>query len=269
MLASFERLLKLNAVAAPVPANLNIHSIEDPEVVPPPPIPAGELEPISGFACYIDYDDATRPIVCRRFDVIGNVGYVGAICHAAKGYRQFRTDRILAVYDAISGEAVGDGDFFRRFEVDSTRERAPTWGLSPSQKATLVAGLNVLSFMARCDGRWHPLESQPIEAFVCSMWLRKEWSNEPPIGEILHHAERLTPDSETFFRGLSHYAQSSTSTTVLRRAVAALIEADGVIADAEFEWGMKFDSFFHERDEQLMKELAAMAHEATVLQISC
>jgi hypothetical protein len=269
MLAAFEKLLKLNAVTAPVPANLHIHDVEDAEVVPPPPIPAGALEPISGFACFIDYEDLTRPIVCRRFDIIGDVGYVAAICHAAKGYRQFRTDRILAVYDAITGEAVGDGEFFWRFEVNSTRERARTWGLSPSQKATLVAGLNVLSFMARCDGRWHPLEREPVEAFVCSMWLRKEWPNEPPIREILHHAERLTPDSETFFRGLSHYAQSSTSTTLLRRAVAALIEADGVIADAEFEWGMRFDSFFQERNDKLMQALASMAHEATVIQISC
>lgn len=268
MIAAFEKLLKLGPVIAPVPANLHIESIQDVEVTSLPHDGTGEPQVIAGFACLIDYDGGTRPIVCRRLDIIGSVGYVGAICHAARGYRQFRTDRIVTVYDAITGEVVGDGSFFTRFQVDSTRERATNWGLSPSQKATLVAGLNVLSFMARCDGRWHPLEREPVEAFVCSMWLRKEWPNEPPIHEIVDHAERLAPDAETFFRGLAHYSHSSTSTMILRRAVASLIEADGIIAEAEFEWGAAFDSFFHELDEARMMELAAMAHDATVIQIS-
>jgi hypothetical protein len=100
--------------------------------------------------------------------------------------------------------------------------------------------------MARCDGHWHPLETPVIEKFVCSMWLRKEWPGDPPLDEIVAHSQRLAPDSETFFRALRHYAQSSTSTTILQRAIGDLIAADGVICSAEMSWGSEIDAFFRE-----------------------
>jgi hypothetical protein len=223
-----------------------LRSIQDPEVGVAPTDVEPELQSIAAFACIIEYDGEQRLITCRRFDLIGEVGYVGAICHLAGGYRQFRCDRIQTVFDTASGEALGDGDFFHRFEAQSRREREPTWGLTPSQKATLIAGLNVLAFMARCDGRWHPLETPVIEKFVCSMWLRKEWPEDPPLDEIVAHSQRLAPDSETFFRALRHYAHSSTSAKVLQRSIADLIAADGVICSAEMSWGSEIDAFFRE-----------------------
>ena len=208
-----------------------------------------EPQPISAFACIIDYAGETRLIVCRRFDLIGTLGYVGAICHLAGSYRQFRCDRITSVYDSATGERLGDGLYFDRFEVSSERERAPTFGLSPSRRATIIAGLNVLAFMARCDGQWHPLESEAIERFVCSMWLRKEWDGEPDLTEITVQAGRLSPDSATFFSALGHYARSRISTLILRRAIADLIAADGVICAAEHAWGADVEAFFAEYQE--------------------
>lgn len=212
------------------------------------------LQPISAFVCIIDYGGETRPITCRRYETIGDHAYVGAICHSARGYRQFRCDRIEAVFDASTGEAIGDGSFFLRFAVDASRTRAPTWGLTPSRKATLVAGLNILAFMARCDGQWHPLEAEVIEAFVCSMWLRKEWEGDPPMEEIIAHAERLAPDSDVFFSALRAYAQSQTSTRLIKQAVGDLIAADGVICDVELEWGAELDAFMTGYSEELFAE---------------
>ena len=248
-MAGFERLASWagrSSALPPVAATFSLRAIEDPEVgVTPIDV---ELEPqsIAAFVCIIEYEGEQRLITCRRFDLVGELGYVGAICHAARGYRQFRCDRIQTVFDASSGEALGDGGFFHRFEAQSRRERAPTWGLTPSRKATLVAGLNVLAFMARCDGRWHPLETPAIEKFVCSMWLRKEWPGEPPLDEIVAHSQRLAPDSDTFFRALQHYAHSSTSARVLQRSIGDLIAADGVICSAEMSWGSEIDAFFRE-----------------------
>ena len=230
----------------PIAASFSLKAIEDPEVGATPTEVGSEPQSIAAFACIIEYDGDHRLITCRRFDLIGELGYVGAICHAARGYRQFRCDRIQTVFDAASGEVLGDGGFFHRFEAESRRERAPTWGLTPSQKAELVAGLNVLAFMARCDGRWHPLETPVIEKFVCSMWLRKEWPEEPPLDEIVAHSQRLAPDSETFFLALRQYAHSSTSAKVLQRSIGDLIAADGVICSAEMSWGSEIDAFFRE-----------------------
>lgn len=217
-----------------------------------------ELQPISSFVCIIEYDGDARLITCRRFDRVGETGYVGAICHAARGYRQFRCDRVTAVIDASSGEVLGRGDYFDRFSSDSQREGPATWNTTPSRKATLVAGLNVLAFMARCDGFFHPLEADVVERFVCSMWLRKEWENEPPLEEIVLHAQRLSPDAHTFFKALQHYANSTTSTKILSRAVGELIEADGVICSSEAAWGAEIDAFFRGyREEEFKKHFGA------------
>src|SRR5262249_22112604 len=152
---------------------LKVRPLDDLEVLAEIPPENGEDQPIAGFTCVIQYGDDMRLIVCRRFEFIGDEGYVGAVCHSARGYRQFRLDRIAGVYDGQTGEALGDGNYFRRFAADGHRERAPTWGLSSGAKYTLVCGLNVLAFMSRCDGHWHPLEAEVIERFVCSLWLRK------------------------------------------------------------------------------------------------
>ncbi|WP_156679366.1 hypothetical protein [Sphingomonas profundi] len=203
------------------------------------PAREAEPDPITAFVCVIEYVGEARLITCRRYDIFGEHGYVGAICSVAGGYRQFRCDRIVSVADAYTGEVLGDGSYFARFEPRSIREKAPTWGLDRTQKATLIAGLNVLAFIAHCDGKWHLLELEPIERFVCSIWLRKEWAGDPPIDEILAHARRLAPDADTFFAALRHYARSRTSTAVLKRAVADLIAADGVVCANEMSWGME------------------------------
>lgn len=210
-------------------------------------IPDAPVEPIAGFTCVIEYEGVQRLISCRRFKTRGDLGYVGAVCLTAGSYREFRTDRIGCVIDPQTGEILGNADYFSRFAVDEHRDARPTWGLTPSRQATLVAGLNVLAFMAHCDGRWHPLESEPVERFVCSLWLRREWDGEPPLDDILAHAQRLSPDSDTFFQSVEHYARSQTRSMILRSAVANLIAADGVICDEEFDWGQQFSSYLAER----------------------
>jgi hypothetical protein len=207
----------------------------------------GPIEPIAGFTCVIEYQDVQRLISCRRFKKRGDFGYVGAVCLAARGYREFRTDRIGCVIDPQTGEVLGNADYFSRFTIDEHRDAGPTWGLTSSRQATLVAGLNVLAFMAHCDGLWHPLETEPVERFVCSLWLRREWEGEPPLNDILMHAQRLSPDSDTFFKGVGHYARSETRATILRRAVADLIAADGVVCNEEFDWGQHFSAYLAER----------------------
>lgn len=220
---------------------------------------------ISGLVCIIEYSGETRLITGRRYDLIGTHAYVGAICHTAGGYRQFRCDRISAVIDAYSGEILGNGNYFDRFDIDARREQAPSWGLTQGRKRLLVSGLNVLAFMARCDGRWHPLEMEPIERFVCSLWLRKEWPGEPPITEILAHAQRLAPDSDVFIRSLTPFASSRSSMAIVRRAVAELIEADGVVCSSEFDWARELDEALVEAAEVATPEFVAMLRVQGVL----
>ncbi len=208
-----------------------------------------EPQSIAGLLCVIEYADSSghtseRLINCRRFDMRGDVGYVGAV--SASGYGQFRTDRISAISDVTTGEVLGNGTYFLRYSATSIREAVASFGLSPSRKAHLIAGLNILAFMARCDGHWHPLEDEPIEQFVCSLWMRKEWGGEPVLSEILAHSKRIAPDGEVFFRSLTQYSRSTTSTRLIKQAVSGIIAADGHICDAEHNWATEMMSHLDE-----------------------
>ncbi|AGH48740.1 hypothetical protein G432_05065 [Sphingomonas sp. MM-1] len=203
-----------------------------------------EAEPISGFTCIIGYTSgggevSERLITCRSLRAHGTGLTIGAICHAAKGFRAFRVDRISAVSDPHTGEVIGDGSYFSRFAVKSSdKARAPSggWGLTPSRMRTLVAGLNVLSFIARCDGYWHALEDEPLANFIERLWMRKDWEGQPPVAAILDHAKRLAPDSSIFFASLETIFGSRSSTRLLISSVRELIEADGIIQDQETNW---------------------------------
>lgn len=234
------------AVMPKVAPSVVLKGFDDPEIMPEPNDLDDVPQAISAFMCIIEYEGMMREITGRRYDIIGENAYVGAICHTAGGYRQFRADRISSVIDRETGEVIGDGRYFSRFEVKSERDAAPQFGLSPGRRATLVAGLNVLAFMARCDGRWHPLESEPVEQFATTMWIRKEWEGDMPMDEVMSHARRLAPDATSVLRGLHYYARSRTSTNILMRAVSDLIAADGVICASEVKWAVEIDQHIKE-----------------------
>lgn len=258
MAADFSDLAKWRGHSSALPPISPIFKIGDERLAPNESVlenQSTDPEPISAFVCVIEYEGVSRLITCRRYDLLRGTRYVGAICHSARGYRQFRCDRIGGVFDASTGEHLGDGTYFTRFRSDSEKEHVSPWGLAPRRKAILVAGLNVLAFMARCDGQWHPLEADVIERFICSMWLKKEWAGDPPIDEIVAHAQRLSPDSDLFFHSLRIYASNAASTRILCAAVSDLIAADGVICAQEVKWGAEIDAFFDGYREEEFRKL--------------
>lgn len=245
-LGKLARLGGLISAVPPLPPGISLGAIADDEEITAAPTAA--LQPISAFICIIEYKGAMRRIYCRRYDRRGELAYVGAFCETAGDYRQFRCDRIAGVFDAGSGELLGSGDFFESFAVHAELDPAASWGLARADRILLTAGLNILAFMARCDGVWHPLEAEVIESFVCSLWLRGEWAGEPPLAEIIAHSHRLAPDADDFFAALALYAQDVRVGRILRRAIGELIAADGIICDMELEWGAEIDRFFRENE---------------------
>ena len=214
---------------------------DDVDTLPDAPTDADEPQAIAGFMCVIEYADAhgevtERLITCRRYLTVGGNASVGAICGNSRRYKLFRCDRIMEVCDAETGASLGDGSYFGRFTVSAAKPLADMWDTTSQRKSLIVAGLNVLAFMARCDGHWHPLEAQTIEDFICSLWLRKEWEGSPPLDRIVAHARRLAPDGEVFENAIRQYAHSSTSRAVLTQYVQRVIAADGVICEDEHRW---------------------------------
>lgn len=227
-------------ILPPTSTGLSLHPIADVKVESTAPAIGDEPQPIAGFLCVIEYSGEHRLITCRRYDVKGDMHYVGAICHSAGGYRQFRGDRIASVCDAQTGEVIGDGSYFSKFAPATQGEAKPQWGLTRGQQRTLTSGLNILAFMARCDGQWHPLEDDPIEQFTTSLWLQREWPGEPPMEDIIFFARRLAPDAGVFFSSLKPFVRGEAAGRLIRRAVNAMISADGIITAEEHRWVVEF-----------------------------
>src|SRR5204862_21670 len=118
-----------------------------------------------------------------------------------------------------------------------------------SRQQHLLAGLNILAFIARCDGEWHPLEGEAIADFVTAIWIQKEWDGQPPIERIVAHAQRLAPDGSIFGAALRNFIRSSNSARILRQAMVRVIEADGRITPEEFEWAVEIDAMISENRE--------------------
>lgn len=211
--------------------------------------PKWHAEPISGRIVVISYCDSKdqlseRQISCLRLEQKAEHLYLLARCHSRQRLRNFRSDRIRAVIDSQSGEIFEPGEaFLALFDPDSQSAAQFRYGMSPQQFADFNAALNVLAFMARCDGEWHPLEAEALEDFATSYWLRAEISAALDLQEVARHAARLSPDPEIFWASLLRCTANRIISQIIRRHVAAVIDADGIHHPLEIYWGREVQSF--------------------------
>ncbi len=214
--------------------------------------PDWQGQSITGRTFVIHYTDAkdqasVRQILCRRLERRNGTGYLHAWCYVRERLRVFRADSISAIIDPETGEVHEPcAAFLGQFAPDTTTATAFRYGLSPQQFADFNAALNVLAFMARADGYWHDAEGERIEDFAASYWLRAEIRAAFDEAEIRRHARRLAPDAETFFVSLDRCRENALLSAVIRRHVAAVIEADGVLDPRELYWGGKIDDYLRE-----------------------
>lgn len=221
--------------------------------------PAYEAEPISGYACIIDYvdgfdEESSRRITCHRVERERSHFYVAAYCHERSAPRRFRIDRIREVIDLHTGEACADAaEFFGRFRLDRESDALRNWGLSVQSRGDFAAALNALVFMGRCDMEWHPLEREAVEAFISSYWIRRELTFDPPVQEILDYADRLAPDAEAFFVALERCGRNRHLGPIIQQHLRSVVDADGVLRPEEVRWGSAVDR----RLQELRAEISA------------
>ena len=207
------------------------------------------LESISGLAVVIEYSSAKgetsqRLITCKQFSKEAEVKYLKAFCHRKQAVRTFRMDRIGELFDPESGESLGAPEvFFGRFSPDKTKGSPLGWGLSVGRRADLIAMLNALVFVARCDREFHPAEKNSLEAALTSFWLRLEILGDPDFQDILDYASRLSPDGEIFWLAMKRFRANPVVATIFRQQVQALIEADGFVRQEEAYWSLEIDEF--------------------------
>jgi hypothetical protein len=205
---------------------------------------------LTGLSIIIEYEDARRrrtqrSITCRSFQVAASTSYVHAYCHHRQALRSFRLDRILEVFDPLTGESLGVA-FFERFAPNRITKSSLSWGLSVSKRASLVHLLNALVFIARCDKEFHPSERDSLEQAITRFWLHSEIAADCPVDDILGYADRLAPDGETFWVAMSQIKEDAVLTSLFRRAATQLIEADGIIRREETYWAIEIDDFLRD-----------------------
>lgn len=149
---------------------------------------------------------------------------IRAFCHERQATRSFKASRIQQIVDLDTGEVAEDAsEFFATYlSDDPTYEALRECG----------PGLQVLTFMARCDGEFHEFEKDCIVEYVL-----EKADHSVDTYAVEKHVEGLHPDSESFERGL--VITSERGEAELKDLISWLkkvVDADGVVSDEEFNW---------------------------------
>ncbi|HEX8402255.1 MAG TPA: hypothetical protein VF628_11190 [Allosphingosinicella sp.] len=217
-----------------------------------PPVPSGRLpeacseqgpifgsdrDQASGWCGYISYQNAKgerseRRITCHRIEGFGGPEVVMAYCHESRRAKSFRIDRIIELIDYSTGEVC---DPKERFELLCLH------GALPVHDKALVELAKILVFMARCDGRYHPLEVAALEHAFGRYALRYGGSDKD-LERVLVGCDSLAPDGRDLTRSLDKIAASAVGPQLARLVLdssGAVIDADGRHAPEEVTWGIE------------------------------
>jgi len=204
-----------------------------------------DLESVAGVGCIVTYRDSkgaesVRRITCRKLSRNGTVMYLQAYCHERGALRTFRLDRLTEAVCGVTGEIFAPASvFFKRYGVADHGGAAVGFGLGVQLAADLRAGLNVLAFLARVDGRVVPAEEQVIARYCQSFGVRFGSDSFDHAGTC-RYSVQLAPDAETFYVSLHRLKRDGGPIGLARmtlQAAGELIDADGKQDPKEFYFG--------------------------------
>jgi hypothetical protein len=182
-------------------------------------------------ALFIVYEAASGEVSERRITVRQLVGnppqMLLAWCHERKAPRNFRFDRIVEAIDPETGEVY---DVARLGEMLS-RDMIPV-------DLALRRAINILVFLARCDGHEHPREWEAIEESL-GRYLLRFGGTDADHERAYKMARQVAPNGDDVLIGLRSFHASESRVEIARwleQSMAAVIDADGTQHDEEFEW---------------------------------
>ncbi|WP_292633438.1 WYL domain-containing protein [Novosphingobium sp. 28-62-57] len=206
-------------------------------------VPTWRAEAITGHSMVILYSDSRgqqseRQVVCKRLDQFGDKAQLVAWCSLRNQPRAFRIDRILRAIDASTGEVWEPGHLLiEAFTIDRKSSGRYRFGLTPKKFADFNAALNIMAFVARCDGNWHALEASAIEDFITACWLRFEYPGDVNLKDVTAHVGRLSPDAEVLWTSVARCAENPALASLIVRHLSSVIDADGIHHPLEIYWG--------------------------------
>ena len=160
----------------------------------------------------------------RDYETTGEV-LLRAYCHERHAPLHFRSGRIQEMVDLATGETIAEPRaFFARYLSED-----------PTFRAIRHSGpaLQVLAFIARCDG--HEL---PSERALMIDYVRRTCPDlDIDAGLLERHIRALLPDEETFQAGIAALeAMPASEAAALVECAIGIVEADGVLGEDERKW---------------------------------
>lgn len=197
----------------------------------------------AGTAWFIIYegsngDDSERRITIRNVVQTGEILYINAFCHERSALRKFRLDRIIEATDLATGEVLTEyPDLLSNFTKLLPKDAD---GITHAVLREAKHALNILAFLSRCDGQYHPAEEDVIFKYIADEFFDRE------IDEslVIKHVRKLYPDHDTYLtsiRAIYPFKGEKYLKKVVRYG-AQLIAADEVIMDEEFQHQQELES---------------------------
>lgn len=205
-------------------------------------ISAGDLEQdITGTAWLISYRDSKGQKSRRRITVlnlketVAGDRLIGARCHEAKAYRQFRIDRIDEAVDLATGEV-----FEAPVTVFGTAPLAGQSSIDPAQHRHVMSlarnGLRVLLLLARADGKLCRQEEQILTKYIeqCAASSGRTFDRTMAIRWL----QRQTPDPALAMKSLERMVEFAPvdEFSELAPFMTDIVNADGTASPEELQF---------------------------------
>ncbi len=220
-------------VVPPIPAGSHVEvdpsADEQDERAEGAPEAVGEPLTLSLFIRYRNAagEQSQRRITVRH--VTGNPPTnLLAFCHERRAARSFRIDRISEIIDPETGEVI---DTPALLVMLSSKGIA---AIDPLARRMV----NILVFMAGCDGRICPREWEAIDSMTAS-WCLRFGGGDAHCNELSRLARHSAPDADDLLIGLRSFAAQADRDRYgpwLQRAIDAVVSADERHAEEEFDW---------------------------------
>lgn len=205
-----------------------------------PDVEIVDRDETSSWACQIRYlndkgEESERTITCKRLHGYGGITHIDAFCHSRERPRSFRIDRILDLIDIETGEVL---------HAESHFEMLGTAGALPFEDKGFTAFVQIATFMAKCDGHYHPMEVEALEAAITAYVIRFG-GDDAQIEQAMARLPRIAPDGADVAKAVKRLKVSPIGGRVSRLILdhcGQIMDADGAHHPQEMAWAVELGS---------------------------
>lgn len=196
-----------------------------------------ERDQVSSWACQIVYVDtkgveSERQITCSKLDGYGTATHIQAYCHSRERPRTFKIASIRELMDLSTGEIV---DAVSHFDMLAAT------GILPFEDKGFTAFTQIALFMAKCDGDYHPMEADALEAAITAYVIRFG-GDDAMIEGALSRSPAIAPDGRDVMLAVKRLKTSPIGKQASRLILdhcSLIMDADGRHHRNEIGWALE------------------------------